>query len=424
MPSLRSSLALLALAAHGVSAWHHPSALRVSGLASPQRPSGLRRGARTTLTATMDPTLLSHVLTGLADADMVQAATDVAAATDAAAAPGWFDNFVNLIEAVIEACNGVLSGVSGQKSYGVSIVLFTLIIKALTYPLTYTQLESTAKMQAIQPQLKAIQAKYKSNPEVLNREMQMLYQDNQVNPLAGCLPALVQLPVFIGFYRALLKLANDNLLDEPFLWLPNLEGPVYGSQSSDWLFKNWVDGAPSLGWHDTLCFLSLPIILIISQSISQRLLTPPKPAEELDEAAAASQQIVQYLPIMIGFFALNVPSGLAVYWVTNNFVSTASTLIVKANVAKEMEAAGLGSSAATAPPPPPPPSQSPASFSEMMAEPAPAEVANSMAAATDAEIISESEAPVLREVEGFGAGSDIPAPKTMKKKKKKKGGKK
>ena len=274
---------------------------------------------------------------------MVQAASDVVAATDAAADPGWFDNFVNLIETVIEACNGVLSGVSGQKSYGVSIVLFTLIIKGLTYPMTYTQLESTAKMQAIQPQLKAIQAKYKSNPEVLNREMQMLYQDNQVNPLAGCLPALVQLPVFIGFYRALLKLANDNLLDEPFLWLPNLEGPVYGSQSSDWLFKNWVDGAPSLGWHDTLCFLSLPIILIISQSISQRLLTPPKPAEELDEAAAASQQIVQYLPIMIGFFALNVPSGLAVYWVTNNFVSTASTLIVKANVAKEMEAAGLGS---------------------------------------------------------------------------------
>ena len=262
MPSLRSSLALLALAAHGVSAWHHPSALRVSGLASPLRPSGLRRGARTTLTATMDPTLLSHVLTGLADADMVQAATDVVTATDAAADPGWFDNFVNLIETVIEACNGVLSGVSGQKSYGVSIVLFTLIIKALTYPLTYTQLESTAKMQAIQPQLKAIQAKYKSNPEVLNREMQMLYQDNQVNPLAGCLPALVQLPVFIGFYRALLKLANDNLLDEPFLWLPNLEGPVYGSQSSDWLFKNWVDGTPSLGWHDTLCYVSIPLILV------------------------------------------------------------------------------------------------------------------------------------------------------------------
>lgn len=373
----------------------------------------------------MDPSLLSHVLNGLADADMVQAASDVAAATtDAAAETGWFDNFVNLIEYVIELFNGVLSGATGGKSYGVSIVVFTLFIKALTYPLTYTQLESTAKMQAIQPQMKAIQAKYKSNPEVLNREMQMLYQDNQVNPLAGCLPALVQLPVFIGFYRALLKLAKDNLLDEPFLWLPNLEGPVYGSQSSDWLFKNWVDGAPSLGWHDTLCFLSLPVILVVSQSISQRLLTPPKPAEELDEAAAASQQIVQYLPLMIGFFALNVPSGLAVYWVTNNFVSTASTLIVKSNVAKQMEASGLGAaSVAAVPPPPPPPSATPASFSEMMAESAPAESAMD---ATDAEIISESEGPTLRDVEGFGAASSgvAPAAKPSKKKKKKKGGKK
>ena len=81
----------------------------------------------------------------------------------------------------------------------------------------------------------------------------------------------------------------------------------------------------------------MPVILIISQSISQKLLQPPKKPGELDEAAAASQQIVQYLPILIGVFALNVPSGLAVYWVTNNLVSTVATLTVKANVAKEME---------------------------------------------------------------------------------------
>lgn len=413
----------LLLALGYAEAFQNTGGLRRAGVrvAAFGRPAPLRvrsaTAGRTKLTAVMDPTLVSHVLNGLADADVVDAV--------AAADPSWFDNFVNLIEYVIESCNGVLSSVTGQKSYGISIVLFTMLIKGLTYPLTYTQLESTAKMQAIQPQLKAIQAKYKSNPEVLNREMQMLYQDNQVNPLAGCLPALVQLPVFIGFYRALLKLANDNLLDEPFLWLPNLEGPVYGSQSSDWLFKNWVDGAPSLGWHDTLCFVSLPIILIISQSISQRLLTPPKPAEELDDAAAASQQIVQYLPIMIGFFALNVPSGLAVYWVTNNFVSTATTLLVKSNVAKEMEASGLSSaSAATAPPPPPPPSASPASFSEMMAESSPVETVEFTAA--DAEIVSSES--VLRDVEGFGAAGSgdandpFSAPKP--KKKKKKGGKK
>ena len=125
-------------------------------------------------------------------------------------------------------------------------------------------------------QIKTLQAKYASNPEIMNREISAVYQTNNVNPLAGCLPSLVQIPIFIGLYRALLKLAGDNLLNEPFLWLPNLEGPVYGSTTSDWLFKNWVDGAPSLGWHDTLCFCSLPIILIVTQSVSQKLLQPPQ----------------------------------------------------------------------------------------------------------------------------------------------------
>ena len=158
--------------------------------------------------------------------------------------------------------------------------------------------------------MKEIQAKYQTNPEVMQREMQLLYSENDVNPLAGCFPALVQIPVFIGLYRALLKLASDDLLNEPFLWLPNLEGcvgcvphlfrpsvaiatlaslislrcalrclpfrPVYGAQNADWLFQNWEGTTPPLGWHDTLCYLTLPLILIVVQSISQRLLTPPQ----------------------------------------------------------------------------------------------------------------------------------------------------
>jgi YidC/Oxa1 family membrane protein insertase len=159
---------------------------------------------------------------------------------------------------------------------------------------------SLTALYSYPPQVKAIQARYQSNPEVMQREMSALYSANDVNPLAGCLPSLVQIPIFIGLYRALLKLSTDNLLDEPFLWLPNLQGcvtrpqepkswlfalhfftslisprPVYGTQTNDWLFKNWVDGAPSLGWHDTLCFCSLPIILIAMQSVSQKLLQPP-----------------------------------------------------------------------------------------------------------------------------------------------------
>jgi YidC/Oxa1 family membrane protein insertase len=373
----------------------------------------------------VDPTWFAHVVNGLADADSISAATGAvvpaveAVPAAAAADDGWFGAFVNLIEKAIELCDTALGG---NDKYGACIVLFTLFVKALTYPLTYAQLSSTTKMQAIQPKIKAIQAKYQSNPEVMNREMSAVYAENNVNPLAGCLPSIVQIPVFIGLYRALLKLANDGLLNEPFLWLPNLEGPVYGSQSSEWLFQNWVDGTPSLGWHDTLAFLSLPLILIVTQSISQKLLQPP-PNPDMDESQAASQAVLQYLPIMFGFFALNVPSGLGVYWVTNSLVSTASTLIIKNQVKAEMEAAGLSVPAPSAAP------KAPASFSSMVdTAPASRNVVDVEMVTPDLDQGVIAESP-LRDVEGFGApagdsGDPFAPPKKKGKKKKKKGGKK
>lgn len=178
--------------------------------------------------------------------------------------------------------------------------------------------------------MKEIQRKYKSDPQLQQQKMAQLYQDNNVNPLAGCLPALVQIPVFISLYRALTNLAAQvrvcfvlfcfvckastlrwidgnehapidrssapprsishvtstshapsawqNELDEPFLWLPNLEGPTYGAGPTDgmnWLTKGWEGLQPSLGWHDTIAFLTIPLILIVSQSISQKILQPP-----------------------------------------------------------------------------------------------------------------------------------------------------
>lgn len=192
--------------------------------------------------------------------------------------------------------------------------------------------------------MKEIQAKYKSDPQLQQQKMAQLYQDNNVNPLAGCLPALVQIPIFISLYRALTNLAAQvypfvlrlsvwpvrfgwvggrvwsllgcspsaqpvsgrlegaraspawvvtltrsprthtpqsaaqNELNEPFLWLPNLEGPTYGAGPTDgmnWLTKGWEGLTPSLGWHDTVAFLTIPLILIVSQSISQKILQPP-----------------------------------------------------------------------------------------------------------------------------------------------------
>ena len=90
--------------------------------------------------------------------------------------------------------------------------------------------------------MKELQTKYQSNPEVMNQKIAEIYQANDVNPLAGCLPSLAQIPIFIGLYRAVLNLAKEDKLNEPFLFLPNLEGPTYGADpghANDWILKGW-----------------------------------------------------------------------------------------------------------------------------------------------------------------------------------------
>merc|ERR1719261_1596489 len=195
-----------------------------------------------------------------AASDPAQLAAASAAAESAAQDPSWFDTVVvKPFDFGISGLHGVLQSMGIAEAYGPAIILFTCGLKLLTFPLTKQQLESTTKMQAIAPAAKALQEKYRDrDPARLNSELQRLYQDNQVNPLAGCLPALAQIPLFIGLYRSLLNLANDDVLTESFLWLPSLEGPVRSyTEGTGWLFQ-WVDGAPKLGWDATLSYLILP----------------------------------------------------------------------------------------------------------------------------------------------------------------------
>merc|ERR1719238_411184 len=252
-------------------------------------------------------------------------------AADAAADPSWFDSIVVLpMEFCIKTIHGVLQGFGVEGAYGIAIISFTLLLKGLTLPLNKAQIESTSKMQAIQPAAKALQDKYKDrDPARLNQELQALYQDNQVNPLAGCLPAFAQIPLFIGLYRSLLNLAKEDALEEPFLWLPSLEGPTPDyTQGVKWLTEGWSNGAPALGWHDTLCYLVLPVLLVASQYISTSILTP-KPT---DESQQQNQAILKFLPLMIGWFSLSVPSGLGLYWITNNVVTTLTTVLIRKSV--------------------------------------------------------------------------------------------
>ena len=155
----------------------------------------------------------------------------------------------------------------------------------------------------------------------------------------------VQIPLFIGLYRSLLNLAKEDKLTESFLWLPSLEGPVSDyTQGISWLKDGWSNGAPPLGWHDTGAYLILPVLLTLSQYASTALLTPKTD----DPAQQQSQAILKFLPLMIGWFSLNVPSGLGLYWITNNVATTATTLIIRNSVGT-IELAGTAGAAGAAP---------------------------------------------------------------------------
>lgn len=263
----------------------------------------------------------------LADAAVVAADSSSAAAgaSDAAAQKngGWFGFISDGMEVVLKVLKDGLTAVHVPYAYGYAIILLTIIVKVATFPLTKKQVESTLAMQNLQPKIKAIQERYAGNQERIQLETSRLYRQAGVNPLAGCFPTLATIPVWIGLYQALSNVANEGLLTEGFYWIPSLAGPttIAARQSGagiSWLIP-FVDGHPPLGWSDTAAYLVLPVLLVASQYVSMELMKPP----QTDDSSKNTLLVLKFLPLMIGYFSLSVPSGLSIYWFTNNVLSTA-----------------------------------------------------------------------------------------------------
>ncbi|RZC78709.1 hypothetical protein C5167_002908 [Papaver somniferum] len=215
-------------------------------------------------------------------ADSATTSVDASGSTDVAVqkSGGWFAFISDAMEVVLKVLKDGLTAVHVPYSYGFAIILLTVLVKAVTLPLTKQQVESTLAMQNLQPKIKAIQARYAGNQERIQLETSRLYKQAGVNPLAGCFPTLATIPVFIGLYQAL---SND--------------------------------GHPPLGWSDTAAYLVLPVLLVASQFVSMEIMKPP---QSDDPNMKNTQLIFKFLPLMIGYFSLSVPSGF-----TNNILSTA-----------------------------------------------------------------------------------------------------
>lgn len=291
------------------------------------------------------PSTLDHLAAALttslflADVDTTAAVDSAATAATEAKKSGWFDSiFVGPLENFLKLIDKGLQTAGVPYSYGFAIIVLTLLVKLATYPLSAKQVESTMSMQSLQPKVKELQAKYANDQERLQIETAKLYQNAGVNPLAGCLPLFATIPVFIGLYRALSNVANEGLLTEGFFWIPSLAGPTKLNGGLGWLVP--TDGVPPLGWHDTLAYLVLPILLIGSQYASQKIISPP---QSNDPQQQQSQAILKFLPLMIGYFSLNVPSGLTLYWFTNNIVTTLQQVYLR----QKFQGAGAATAASS-----------------------------------------------------------------------------
>ena len=173
-----------------------------------------------------------------------------------------------------------------MANYGFAIIILTLFIKLLFSPLTYLSYRSMFQMQQLQPEIKKLQAKFKDDRQQLNSAMMELYKERRINPLGGCLPVLVQIPVFVALYNILNNTVE--LRQAPFLfWIHDL------SQKDPYYI--------------------FPIIMGISMIIQTRL-TPSTPDP-------MQKRIMMFMPVVMTFFFLNFPSGLVLYWIVNNVLT-------------------------------------------------------------------------------------------------------
>ncbi|KAK9827918.1 hypothetical protein WJX74_009095 [Apatococcus lobatus] len=247
---------------------------------------------------------------------------------------GFFGPIAKAFEVSLAFLDTGIEKIGVPYSYGFAIILLTLLVKAATYPLSRKQVESTLAIQQIQPRVKEIQDRYKDgDQQEMQVEVARLYQQANVNPLAGCLPTLVTIPVWIGLYRALSNVADRGLLTEGFFWIPSLAGPTTLAARTtgggfSWLFP-FKDGAPPIGWGEASAYLVLPVLLVVSQYVSQAIISP---TSGQDQSQQSSQAFLKFLPLILGYFSLNVPSGLTLYWFTNNLLSTAQQVYLKSSI--------------------------------------------------------------------------------------------
>jgi len=191
---------------------------------------------------------------------------------------------------MIEWCLREIADVTGN--FGVAIIIFTVLLKTALLPLTVKSIRSTAAMQELQPKIKELQKRYGKDRQKLSAETMKLYSEYRINPTAGCLPMVLQIPIFLGLYRAVRHLSGDY---GGFLWIPNLADPD--------------------PYH------ILPIMAGVFQLLQTRMMRPHNAPKITDPQQAMMNTMMNFMPLMVVVFGWRFAAGPVLYWATQSVYS-------------------------------------------------------------------------------------------------------
>ena len=220
-------------------------------------------------------------------------------------------------------------------NYGVAIILLTIFIRLILYPLMQKQMVSMREMQKIQPLMKAVQEKYKNDKERLNKELMALYKEHKVNPMGGCLPLLIQMPILILLFQTLrvfkYHIPNTEIIDGGFLWIANqveiikdgLPKMVGGLAAPEQLISlgDGIFGLSHIG--------ILPFLVGGSMYIQQKMTSTGGTTGKDGGSSQQTQKMMTIMmPLMIGFMSFSLPSGLTLYWFTSTLLGIGQQYLI------------------------------------------------------------------------------------------------
>lgn len=221
------------------------------------------------------------------------------------------------------------------KSTVLAIAVLTLLINLITLPLTLSQQRSARKMQELQPELEKLQKKYGKDKERMAQEQMKLYKEAGINPMGGCLPLLIQMPIWFGLIGAIRYSIPSTPLElfqfshHIYKWLPGIEGLV-PLQSTFLSMDLGQPPNPAQWWS-----YSLPILVFVTTWLQQKLLTPSTPSDGKSQAAMMNQQMQILMPLMFMFFTLQYATGLSIYFVLSSVIRIAQYYLIQDNRGSE-----------------------------------------------------------------------------------------